>query len=163
MFFPEAQIRVHLYGQPCDMRKSFDGLQALVRHGRCEDPLSGGLYVFINRRAAQMRVPYFDRSGVCICAKRLEAGRFVGDWSQVRTRAIVWRKLRRAQVSALGGQTPRNPSDHLCTRASGVNEGGRADVSFLADLLVDKFSYYLRYIVSTSASRTVASRSADRG
>ena len=33
MFFPEGQIRVHLYGQPCDMRRSFDGLQALVRHG----------------------------------------------------------------------------------------------------------------------------------
>lgn len=33
MFFPEGQIRVRLYGEPCDMRRSFDGLQALVRHG----------------------------------------------------------------------------------------------------------------------------------
>jgi transposase len=63
MFFPEGQIRVHLYGEPCDMRRSFDGLQALVRHGLGEDPLSGGMYVFINRRATQMRVLYFDRSG----------------------------------------------------------------------------------------------------
>ena len=38
MFFPEGQIRVHLYGQPCDMRKSFDGLQALVRHELRADP-----------------------------------------------------------------------------------------------------------------------------
>jgi transposase len=88
MFFPEGQIRVHLYGQPCDMRKSFDGLQAMVRHVLGEDPLSGGLYVFINRRATQMRVLYFDRTGFCIWAKRLEAGRFVGDWSQVRTREM---------------------------------------------------------------------------
>jgi transposase len=71
-------------------RKSFDGLQALVRHGLGEDPLSGGLYVFINRRATQMRVLYFDRSGFCIWAKRLEAGRFVSDWAQVRTREMDW-------------------------------------------------------------------------
>jgi transposase len=94
MFFPEGQIRVHLYGEPCDMRKSFDGLQALVRHGLGEDPLSGGLYVFINRRATQMRVLYFDRSGFCIWAKRLEAGRFVRDWAQVRTREMDWTGLK---------------------------------------------------------------------
>jgi transposase len=59
MFFPEGQIRVRLYGEPCDMRKSFDGLQALVRHGLDGDPTDGGLYVFINRRATQTRVLYF--------------------------------------------------------------------------------------------------------
>ena len=85
MFFPEGRIRVHLYGQPCDMRKSFDGLQALVRHGLLADPTDGGLYVFISWRATQMRVLYFDRSGFCIWAKRLEAGRFISDWSRVRT------------------------------------------------------------------------------
>lgn len=94
MFFPEGQIRVHLYGEPCDMRKSFDGLQALVRHGLGADPLSGGMYVFINRRATQMRVLYFDRSGFCIWAKRLEAGRFVSDWRQVRSREMDWTALK---------------------------------------------------------------------
>ena len=88
MFFPEGQIRVHLYGQPCDMRKSFDGLQALVRQGLLRDPLDGSLYVFVNRRASQIRVLYFDRSGFCVWAKRLEAGRFVSDWSQLRTREM---------------------------------------------------------------------------
>lgn len=88
MFFPEGQIRVHLYGQPCDMRKSFDGLQALVRQGLLRDPLDGSLYVFVNRRATQIRVLYFDRSGFCIWGKRLEAGRFVSDWSQLRTREM---------------------------------------------------------------------------
>ena len=94
MFFPEGQIRVHLYGQPCDMRRSFDGLQAVVRHGLGGDPTDGGLYVFVNRRATQMRVLYFDRSGFCIWAKRLEAGRFVADWSQVRTREMDWTGLK---------------------------------------------------------------------
>jgi len=94
MFFPEGQIRVHLYGQPADMRKSFDGLQALTRHGLGADPLNGALYVFINRRATQMRVLYFDRSGFCIWAKRLEAGRFISDWGAVRTREMDWTGLK---------------------------------------------------------------------
>ena len=94
MFFPEGQIRVHLYGQPCDMRKSFDGLQSLVRHGLDADPTDGSLYVFINRRATQTRVLYFDRSGFCVWAKRLEAGVFLGDWSQIRTREMDWTALK---------------------------------------------------------------------
>ena len=94
MFFPEGQIRVHLYGYPTDMRKSFDGLYALTREGLGQDPLSGDLFVFISRRATQMRVLYFDRSGFCVWAKRLEAGRFISDWSQVRTREMDWTALK---------------------------------------------------------------------
>jgi transposase len=94
MFFPEGQIKVHLYGQPCDMRNSFDGLQALTRHRLGCDPLDGALYVFINRRATQMRILYFDRSGFCVWSKRLEAGRFVSDWKEVRTRQMDWTGLK---------------------------------------------------------------------
>lgn len=85
MFFPEAQVRVFVFGQPADMRKSFDGLYALVKHAMGEDPLSGHLFVFINRRATLVKVLYFDRSGFCIWAKRLERGRFVREWSSART------------------------------------------------------------------------------
>ena len=94
MFFPEGQIRVHLYGHPTDMRKSFDGLYALTREGLRQDPLNGDLFVFISRRATQMRVLYFDRSGFCVWAKRLDAGRFISDWSQVRTREMDWTALK---------------------------------------------------------------------
>ena len=48
MFFAEGQIKVFLYGQPTDMRRSFDGLQALARHAMGKDPLDGSLYVFVN-------------------------------------------------------------------------------------------------------------------
>ena len=75
MFFPEGRIRVFLYGKPVDMRNSFDGLYALARHGLQQDPLSGHLFVFVNRRASHMKILYFDRSGCCVWAKRLEAGR----------------------------------------------------------------------------------------
>ena len=94
MFFPEGQIRVHLYGHPCDMRKSFTGLYALTQHGLRADPLSGDLYVFISRRATMMKVLYFDRSGFCIWAKKLEAGCFVSDWSQVCTHEMDWTALK---------------------------------------------------------------------
>lgn len=77
MFTPEARVRVWLCTEPTDMRKSFDGLSALVRNRLGEDPLSGHLYCFINRRRTQMRILYFDRSGYAMWAKRLERGHFV--------------------------------------------------------------------------------------
>jgi transposase len=94
MFFAEGQIRVHLYGEPTDMRKSYDGLQALARHAMQRDPLDGGLYIFVNRRGAQIKALYFDRSGFCIWGKRLEAGRFISDWKKVRTREMDWTGLK---------------------------------------------------------------------
>jgi transposase len=79
---------------PVDMRKSFDGLSALTQHRLGEDPLSGALFVFINRRATQMKVLYFDRSGFCVWAKRLEAGRFISDWNKVHTQQMDWTQLK---------------------------------------------------------------------
>ena len=94
MFFPEGRIRVFLYGAPVDMRNSFDGLYALARHGLQQDPLSGQLFAFINRRATQMRVLYWDRSGWCLWAKRLEAGRFIRDWGELQHREMDWTALK---------------------------------------------------------------------
>ena len=94
MFFPEGRVRVHVYGQPVDMRKSFDGLYALTRQRLGADPLSGDLYVFINRRATQIKVLYWDRTGFCVWAKRLEQGRFLSDWTQVATRQMDWTGLK---------------------------------------------------------------------
>jgi transposase len=94
MFFAEGHIRVHLYGAPADMRRSYDGLQALARHAMGGDPLDGSLYVFVNRRGSQLKCLYFDRSGFCIWSKRLEAGRFISDWRSVRTREMDWTGLK---------------------------------------------------------------------
>jgi transposase len=94
MFFPEGQIRVFLYGAPVDMRNSFDGLYALARHGLQQDPLNGQLFAFINRRATQMRVLYWDRSGWALWAKRLEAGRFIRDWGELQHREMDWTALK---------------------------------------------------------------------
>jgi transposase len=94
MFFPEGQVRVFVYGQPVDMRKSFDGLYALTRQGLGQDLLSGSLYAYINRRGTQIKVLYFDRSGLCIWSQRLEAGRFISDWRGVHSREMDWTGLK---------------------------------------------------------------------
>lgn len=94
MFFPEGRIRVHLYGQAVDMRKSYDGLYALTRHAMGLDPQSGHLFVFINRCATHIKILYWDRSGYCIWAKRLEQGRFLSNWARVRTQEMDWTQLK---------------------------------------------------------------------
>jgi transposase len=94
MFFPEGQVRVHVYGRPADMRKSFDGLYALTCRELGQNPLSGDLFAFINRRRTQIKVLYFDRTGLCVWAKRLEAGSFLSDWRKVHTREMDWTGLK---------------------------------------------------------------------
>ena len=68
--------RVFIYGQPVDMRKSFDGLFTLVSDGLGEDPLSGDLFLFLNRRRNCLKGLLWDRTGFLIIAKRLERGQF---------------------------------------------------------------------------------------
>jgi transposase len=94
VFFPEAQVRVWLYARPTDMRKSFDGLAALVRTALQEDPTSGHLFVFINRKRTQMKVLYFDRSGYCLWSKRLERGRFHYQAGDEGKAALSWTQLK---------------------------------------------------------------------
>jgi len=94
MFFPEGQVRVFVYGEPVSMRLSFDGLYALTRHTMGEDPLSGNLFTFINRRATQLKVLYFDRTGLCVWSKRLERGRLLSNWNAMRTREMDWTGLK---------------------------------------------------------------------
>ena len=94
MFFPESQVRIWLYTRPTDLRKSFDGLAALVKHQLQEDPLSGQLFVFINRRRTHMKVLYFDRSGYCLWCKRLEQGRFQFAESGAQKQRLDWTQLK---------------------------------------------------------------------
>jgi transposase len=94
MFFPEGQIRVFLYGKPVSMRLSFDGLYALTQNHLRQDPLSGHLFAFINRRATQIKVLYFDRTGLCVWAKRLEQGRLISNWDHLTTQEMDWTGLK---------------------------------------------------------------------
>ncbi len=76
MFLSSSPRRILAYSEPVDMRKSFDGLVAVVQGVLEENPLSGSLFVFFNRRGNQMKLVTWDRTGFCLFAKRLEQGRF---------------------------------------------------------------------------------------
>jgi len=77
VLFVREVSRILAYRHPVDMRKSFDGLVGMVQNALGEDPLSGTLYVFSNRRQTYVKGVYWDRTGFCLFAKRLERGRFV--------------------------------------------------------------------------------------
>lgn len=76
MFLSSTPRRILAYGEPVDMRKSFNGLVAVVQSVLGEDPLSDTLFVFFNRRGNYMKLITWDRTGFCLFAKRLEQGRF---------------------------------------------------------------------------------------
>lgn len=70
-------VRIFLCAAPADLRKSFDGLAALVRQFLGADPLSGHLFVFRNKSGDRLKLLFWDRDGLVIYYKRLEEGTFV--------------------------------------------------------------------------------------
>lgn len=94
MFLPEPRVRIWLYTAPVDMRKSFDGLSALVATQLQDDPASGQLFVFINRRKTHIKVLYFDGSGYCLWCKRLEQGQFHFRQSAPDKQLLDWAHLK---------------------------------------------------------------------
>lgn len=73
--FPSG-VRLFVATQPTDLRKSYDGLSALVDSELGMTPTSGDLFIFLNRRGTQMRILFWDRDGYCVLMKRLERGTF---------------------------------------------------------------------------------------
>ncbi|HSG41241.1 MAG TPA: IS66 family insertion sequence element accessory protein TnpB [Thermoanaerobaculia bacterium] len=69
-------LKVCLAVEPCDLRKSFDSLSAVVRNQLAADPLSRTVYVFLNKARDRIKLLYWDGSGLWVMAKRLEKGRF---------------------------------------------------------------------------------------
>jgi len=71
-----STVRIHLAAEPVDLRKNFDGLAAATRLIMGEDPLSGHLFVFLNRRGDRVKILSWDRNGWLLIYKRLERGVF---------------------------------------------------------------------------------------
>jgi len=77
-----AATRIFVVTGPTDMRKSFNGLYGIVSQQLHEDPTSGHVFVFCNRARNRLKLLLWDGSGLWVCAKRLERGRFGWDWSE---------------------------------------------------------------------------------
>ena len=84
MISPWARGRVFAHGAPADLRKGFDGLSALVREHLGAEATSGDLYLFVSRDRTRAKVLFWDGTGLCVYAKRLEQGRFAALWSRLR-------------------------------------------------------------------------------
>jgi transposase len=125
-----SATKVYLAVGATDMRKSFDGLHALVRSRLEADVLSGHLFVFCNRPRTRLKMLFWDGSGLWVCAKRLEKGCFtwpqdaalgakavinaeelallVGGIDLGRTRRKKWWRLEGVQPEKTEGGGPRN-------------------------------------------------------
>ena len=71
-----ATVRILVCTQPQDMRKSFDTLALVVQQLMAENPQSGALFVFVNKRANRVKLLWWDRNGYCLLYKRLHRALF---------------------------------------------------------------------------------------
>ena len=76
MFTLPSSVRISVASEPTDLRRGFDGLSALTRSVIGADPMSGHLFVFLNRRRDRIKVLLWDRTGYLLLYKRLERGTF---------------------------------------------------------------------------------------
>lgn len=88
--------RIWLAAGTTDMRKGFTGLSALVQNALADSPFCGHLFVFRGRRGDLIKLLWWDGTGLCLMAKRLERGRFI--WSQAQSGRVL---LTAAQLSML--------------------------------------------------------------
>ncbi len=75
------KVRVFAYRSPIDMRKSFNTLSALVLE-LGHELIAGDVFVFVGKRRQRAKVLWFDGTGLCLLAKRLEKGRFATVWER---------------------------------------------------------------------------------
>ena len=96
MLTPPMGVRIYLALAPVDMRKGFDGLAAQVQQVLRQDPFGGQLFLFRSRRGDRLKAVWWDGTGLCLFAKRVERGGFV--WPSVKEGAVT---LTNAQLAML--------------------------------------------------------------
>lgn len=93
MLLPSSDISVFLAPGITDMRKSINGLSLLVKESMKQNPLSGSLFVFCNRKKTILKLLYWDRNGFCLWQKTLEKDRFKWPVSTTENMTITTREL----------------------------------------------------------------------
>jgi transposase len=92
---PSGAVRVMVATKPVDFRKGAEGLATLVREAMTADPFSGTVYVFRAKRADRIKLIFWDGTGLCLFAKRLEDGVF--RWPRIEDGVM---RLSAAQAAA---------------------------------------------------------------
>ena len=96
MIGPNAPVKVLIATRPVDFRKGMDGLAVLVQQEMRQDPFGGVVYVFRARRADRIKLIWWDGTGLCLMAKKLESGGF--KWPGIQDGVM---RLTAAQLGAL--------------------------------------------------------------
>jgi transposase len=96
MIVPATNAQVLVATKPVDFRRGADRLAALVQESLSADPFCGAIYIFRAKRANRVKVLWWDGSGICLLAKRLEEGQF--QWPRIADGVM---RLSAAQLSAL--------------------------------------------------------------
>ncbi len=91
MFGLGLATKIYVGVEAVDMRKGFEGLYGLVRDQLGADPLSGHLFLFSNRTRTRLKALVWDGSGLWVCAKRLEKGRFHWPEAKEKQRSVTMR------------------------------------------------------------------------
>jgi transposase len=100
------QMRILVAVEPADFRKGIDGLAGLCRNVLREDPFSGGVFVFRNRRGTAIKILVYDGQGFWLCQKRLSKGRFQW-WPQSAAAAVRELDARDLQLLTWDGDPSR--------------------------------------------------------
>ncbi len=93
MFSLTSTHRYFLFDGAVDMRKGFDGLCGLVRDSMGHDPLSGQVYIFLNRPRTLIKLLHWEAGGLVVFYKRLEKGTFHPPANLEKGGKIAWTQL----------------------------------------------------------------------
>jgi transposase len=111
------RLSVFAYGQPCDMRKSYDSLAALVVGAMGKDLLCGDIFLFVGKDRKRAKALHWDGTGLCLYAKRLEQGRFAALWQRAQEGQPVVLTVTELALflegSELVGRTALSPPPHV--------------------------------------------------
>ena len=133
MIGPSGTVRVMVATKPVDFRKGMEGLAMLVREHMKADPFSGAVYVFRAKRADRIKLIFWDGTGLCLFAKRLEEGVF--RWPKIEdgVMRLSAADCRRCSKGLTGGvstrharRSSRRKRDNCGPHCGEVNQGHRA-------------------------------------
>jgi transposase len=127
MFSVGSATRIYVAAGSTDMRKGFEGLFGLVRNRLDCDPLSGHVFLFANAQRNRLKLLFWDGSGLWVCAKRLEKGRF--RWPEVRTGETKVALTNEELALLLGGIDLASTRRRAWYRASTAESQKHSDIS----------------------------------